>query len=245
MSPSDAEQPDAVTISATDGERGDTAAVDDLTSRRRALGAGIGLAVVVATYGPSGLGDVGRWWAAGATIVIAVLLVGLLADVHRLLPIPGIAPLTIVAALVGIYLCVPETDQILVAAFIPVTVVGMEFVGRRQVGLEWYAVAAAAVGWAGIFGATGRQSALVGALFAWWAVALVPLVHAFRPLPSKAAGVAVALIGAIAVAVMARTGGIADTAEAAWLAAGVVAAVSFGLALGVVVLLTRTGEGPG
>ena len=218
----------------------DADAVDDDTSRRRALGAGIGLAVVVTTYGPSGLGDAGRWWAAGATIVIAVLLADVLPDLRRLLPIPGVAPLTLVAALVAIYLCVPETDQIPIAAFVPLALVGMEIASRRQMGLEWYAVAAASVGWAGLFGATGRQSALVGALFAWWAVALVPLVHAARPLPSRAAAIGVALIGAVSVVVMARTGGIADTAEAAWLAAGLIAAVSFGLSLGIVVLMART-----
>ena len=200
-------------------------------SRRRALGAGIGLAVVIATYGASGLGDIGRWWAAGTTIFIAVVLADLLPNLKRLLPIPGTAPLTIVAALIGIYLCVPETDQIPVAAFIPVALVGMELVGRRQMGLEWYAVAAASVGWAGLFGATGRQSALVGAIFAWWAVVLVPLVHLVRPIQLKAAGLLVAAVGAISVAVMARTGGIAETAEAAWLAAVLIAAASFGIAL--------------
>jgi hypothetical protein len=204
---------------------------DDVMSRRRALGAGIGLAIVIATYGPSGLGDAGRWWAAGATIVVAVLLVDLIADLCRLMPIPGTASLTIVAALLAIYLCVPETDQIPVAAFVPVALVGMELVSRRQMGLEWYAVAAASVGWAGLLGATGRQSALVGAIFAWWAVALVPLVHMVRPLPSKAAGLLVAAIGAVSVVVMARTGGIAETAEAAWLAAALIAAASFGIAL--------------
>ena len=222
----------------------DADAVDDDTSRRRALGAGIGLAVVVTTYGPSGLGDAGRWWAAGATILIAVLLADVLPELRRLLPIPGVGPLTIVAALVAVYLCVPETDHIPVAAFIPVALVGMELVSRRQMGLEWYAVAAASVGWAGLFGATGRQSALVGALFAWWAVALVPLLHVVRPLPSRAAAVAVAVIGAVSVVVMARTGGIAETAEAAWLAAALIAAISFGLALLIAPLMQQERPDP-
>jgi hypothetical protein len=213
-------------------------AADVMTSRRRALGAGIGLAVVIVTYGPSVLGDSSRWWAAAATVLVAVALADLLPAVRQLLPIPGVAPLTIVAALVAIYLCVPETDQIPVAAILPVVVVALELVGRRQVGLEWYAVSAASVLWAGMFGATGRQSALIGALFAWWAVALLPLVHAARPIPTKVAAVAVAAIGAIAVVVMARTGGIASTGGAAWLAAGVMAAVSFGLAVVMVGVLT-------
>ena len=132
----------------------------------RALAAGIGLAIVTLTYGASGLGDSGRWWAAFVAIGLAVAAVDVLPAVRRLLPVPGLAPLTIVAALGAVYLCVPETDQIPIAAFLPVVVVALEVVVRRQVGVEWYAVAGASVLWAGMFGATGRQSALVGALFA-------------------------------------------------------------------------------
>ena len=206
-------------------------------SPRHALGAGIGLAVVVTTYGASGYGDDSRWWAAGLTILLSFALVDLLPATRQLLSVPGVAPLTLIAALVAIYLCVPETDQVPVAAFVPLLVIVLEIVGRQQLGIEWYAVAAAAVLWAGMFGATGRQSALVGALFAWWAVALVPLVHAVRPIRSTVAALGVATIGAIAVVVVARTGGIADTGGAAWLAAAVAAIVSFGLAVVAVRLL--------
>lgn len=207
------------------GDAGDVA-----NSRRRALGAGIGLAVVIATYGASGFGVSSRWWAAAATVAVAVALADLLPAVRQLLPIPGVAPLTIVAALVAIYLCVPETDQIPVAAILPIGVVLFELIGRRQVGPEWYAVAAASVLWAGMFGATGRQSALVGALFAWWVVALLPLVHAIRPMPpgrvGSTAAVIVAMIGAASVAVMARTGGVAASGAAALLAAATMGVVS-------------------
>lgn len=205
-----------------------------LLSPRHSLGAGIGLAVVIVTYAASGYGDDSRWWAAALTILVAIALVDLLPDVRRLVPVPGVAPLPIIAALVAMYLCVPETGQVPVAAFLPVLLVVLEVVGRQQLGVEGYAVAAAAVMWAGMFGATGRQSALVGALFAWWAVALVPLVNAIRPIRSTRSALVVAAIGAIAVAVVARTGGIADTAEAAWLAAAIAAVVSFALAVGVV-----------
>ena len=213
-----------------------------LLSPRHALGAGIGLAVLVTTYAASGYGDDSRWWAVALTILVAIALVDLLPDTRRLLPVPGVAPLTIGAALVAIYLCVPETDQIPVAAFLPVLLVVLELVGRQQLGVEWYAVAAAAVLWAGMFGATGRQSALVGALFAWWAVALVPMVNAVRPIRSTGTALVVAAIGAIAVVVVARTGGIADTGAAAWVAAVVAAVVSFGLAFVAVQLLSGSSD---
>lgn len=210
---------------------------------QRALAAGIGLAVVVVTYGPSFLGDGGRWWAATVAIGLAVAAVDVLPLVRRLLPVPGLAPSTIVAALVAVFLCVPETDQIPIAAFLPVVVVALEVVGRRQVGLEWYAVAAASVLWAGMFGASGRQSALVGALFAWWAVALLPLVHTVRPIRSTRAAIAVATIGAVAALVLARSGGIATEGSTAWAATAVVALVSFVVAIAVArVLDGRAGD---
>ncbi len=212
--------------------------VDPETSRRRALGAGLGLLVVVLSYGPSRLGDADRWWAAGLTVLVAVVLSDSLVDLRALLPTPGVAPASIVVALVAVYLCVPETDQVAIAALVPLVVVGLELVGRGQVGLEWYAVAAASVGWAAMFGASGRQSALVGALFAWWAVLLVPLVHRVRAMPDERSAVATAVIGGLAAIVMARTGGIADSGTTAVVVAAALALVSFGLALAVVVALS-------
>lgn len=229
----------------------------------RAIGAGIGLAVVLVTYGASGVGDDGRWWAALVAIGLAVVLADALAVVRRLLPIPGVAPLTVVAVLVAVYLCVPETDQVPVAAIVPVAVVVMEIVGRRQVGIEWYAMAAASVGWAGLFGASGRQSALVGALFSWWAVVLLPLVrllwspvwphvrtrlwHSRSSECDEPAGtgrgtvvaVIVAVIGAVSAGVMARTGGIDDSASVAWVAAAVIAVVSLVVAFVMTFVVAR------
>ncbi len=205
--------------------------VDAQTSRRRAVAAGIGLVIVALSYGPSRLGDQDRWWAAGAAIVVAVLLADALPDLEALLPTPGLVPGTIVVALVAVYVCVPETDQIPIAALVPVVVVALEVVQRSQVGLEWYAVAAASVGWAGMFGAGGRQSALIGALFAWWAVLLVPLVHHLKPIPNQRSAVGVALIGGVAAIGMARTGGIAESGAAAAAAALVFGIVSCGIAL--------------
>ncbi len=215
---------------------GDAMTSDDVASRRRAAGAAVGLLLVVVTYGRAGFGADDRQWAAGVAVVLAVLLADQLDELRALLPVPGVAPLTIVAALVAVWLCVPETDQLPVAALLPGAVVALELVLRRQVGVEWYALAAASVGWAGLFGASGRQSALIGALFAFWAVALVPLVHMMRPIRSTRDGIAVAIIGAAAAFGLARTGGIADSSAVATLAVVAFSVVSFGLAAAVVSL---------
>ena len=213
---------------------------------RRAIGAAVGLAVVVTTYGPSGMGSSSRQWAAVVAIGIAIAVAELLPSVRSLLPIPGVAPLTIVGALAAIYLCVPETDQVPIAAIVSIAVVLMEVIGRRQIGIEWYAIAAASVGWAGLFGASGRQSALIGALFAWWAVLLLPIVQILWPLRrtlgdeqrasdrSTLKAVVIAAVAALSVSLMARTGGIAESTGRAVLAGAVIATVSLLISFAVV-----------
>ena len=47
---------------------------DDHTSRRRALGAAVGLAIVILTYRANDFGASGQQWAAAATILVAVLV---------------------------------------------------------------------------------------------------------------------------------------------------------------------------
>jgi hypothetical protein len=191
--------------------------------RARAMGAGLAMLVVVLSYGASRFGDSHRWWAAGAAIVIGMLLADGLAAIRTALPTPGVAPLTIVAALVAIFLCVPETGQLPVVALLPAALVALEVAHRRQMPLEWYVVAAAAVGWGGLFGATGRQSALAGALFAWWAVLLPAFVVARRRIATPWRARAIASVAALWVVVVARTGGIAD--DWATIIVSVVAAV--------------------
>lgn len=186
-------------------------ATDDSVARARAIGAGIGMLIVALTYEASRYGDPDRWWAAAAIVLVGVLLADGLADIRALLPTPGCAPLTIVAVLVAVVGCVPETDQLPIVAVVPVALVLLEVASRRQMPIEWYVVAAAAVGWGAMFGATGRQSALVGALFAWWAVLLPGFIHAARTIRSQQQAGIVAVVAAGAAVAMSRTGGIATT----------------------------------
>jgi hypothetical protein len=186
----------------------DAAPPTSLLSARHAVGAAVGLAVIVTTYGAAGYGQDDLWWVAPLTLTVAIAMVDVLADVRRLLPFAGVAPATLLLVLAGMYLCVPETDQIPVAATVPLLVIALEVIGRRQLGLEWYGIAAGAVLWAGMFGSTARPSALVGALFAWWAIGLVGLVGLVRPIRSSLAAAVVVLIGTAAAWAIARTGGL-------------------------------------
>lgn len=212
---------------------------DARASQRRALAAGIGLAIVVTTYGASRYGQGDHYWAAGMTILLAVVLADALPQLRSLVRIPGLGPLAIIAVLVAAAACVPETDQMAVAALLPFVVFALEVVQRRQVGVEWYALAAASVGWTAMFGATGRQSALAGALFAWWPVLLPVIVHFVRPIRSTVQAWIIASLGAVAAVAMARTGGIAD----GWAAIIVSVVVAAGVSLAVAYAVVASGVG--
>ncbi len=196
----------------------DTTSRTPLLSTHHAIGAAVGLVVIITTYGASGYGEGDRWWAALLTLVLAIGGFDVFATLRRLLPFPGVVPATLLLVLAIMYLCVPETDHFEIAALLPLLVAGIELIGRRQVGLEWYAVAGAGVLWAGMLGAAGRQSALVGALFAWWPLVLVVLVGVVGivgPIRTPLAAGAVIAIGAVGAAAVARTGGIAESGAVA------------------------------
>ena len=214
-----------------------------------AIGAAVGLAVIATTYDAVGYRD--RQWVAAVVLAIALALVHVLPEVRRLFSFPGLAPASLLLVLIGLYLCVPETNQIRIAAMFPVAVIVLEVVGRRQVGLEWYGVAAAAVFWAGMLGTAGRPSAIVGALFAWWAICLlgvvsvvVGVVRRSRPIRSTPAATLAVLIGTASAWGVARTGGLVEKGTREPMATAVGAAVvSFALALAIVWVFDRPGTG--
>lgn len=89
------------------------------TSALRAAGAGVGLLIVMLVYTPAGFGDLGRVWAA-AMLVMGSFVAEALVDVRSKVGVWGVVPAGLLAVLLAMYLCVPETDQFVVAAMIPV-----------------------------------------------------------------------------------------------------------------------------
>ena len=192
----------------------------------RIVGAGGGFLIVALVYAPAGFGDVERVWAAAATMLLGLVLGAALTDMRSRVGTPGAVPAGLLAALLAMYLCVPETDQFVVAAMIPVALLAMELVRREQFGIEWYALAAFTVAWAGMFGATGRQSALVGALFAWWPILLPWMISRSMGAFSRSFTIVLTLVGAVAAMLFARTGGISDSGATAALVAAALAVVT-------------------
>lgn len=202
---------------------------------RLIAGVAAGLLIVDLVWEPSRLGSDNHMWAAVAVVALAALLPLVIPTAQRLLPTPGIVPLTIVAAVAAIYACVPETNtQMGVVAAVAAVGVVVEPVLRRPLPGWWHTEVSLLVLWSGIFGATGRQSALIGALFALWPVVIVPLAVVLLPqlgLATERIRWLLAAVGAVSAVAVARTGGIADSARPAIIAVAVAIVVTVGIAV--------------
>ncbi len=165
---------------------------------------------------------------------------------------PGSWPLTLTTTTIAMYGCVPETDQLPAIALMTLGLAGVEAMTRRRSEPIVFAAAVAIVLWAGLYGASGRPSAIVGAWFAFWPVVIVPLVavlcqrtsvaHACWLTQSRVDPV-IAFIGAIAAIVVARTGAIQPTVGPAIVAVAIAVPLSLALSFGLLALLAgRKGD---
>ncbi len=135
---------------------------------------------------------------------------------------PGSIPALIGVVQFAIYCCVPETDQIPQVVAAVVVLIALEISAART--MPWWLIVAVfgLVLWSGLFGATGRDSALVGTLFATWPLVLV-LVGVLAGVGSPRVD---ATVGSIAAVAVARTGGLEPTVRPALVAVVVAAVVS-------------------
>lgn len=209
------------------------------------VGAALVTAGVILGLSRWDLGD-GTWiWAVPATVAVALLLTWLIEAVRVLLPAGWVSGL-LVAITAIVYACVPETDHIAWIAALPFTIALLELGLRRHLPFGWSYGAAGAVLGAGVYGATGRDSALVGTFFAWWPLALLVIVVILIPAMGSASKFVLAgivLIGGIAASWVARTGALQPTIGPALRAVAIAAPVSLvvalGIAFGVVRLLSE------
>ena len=188
---------------------------------RAVAGLAVGIAAVARSREASGLDDRALVVVSAVAIVVAVS-VGLPVLQERL-GLPGAVPALIGVMQFAIYCCVPETDQIPQVVFAVVVLMALELAADRP--MPWWLVLAVVglVMWSGLFGATGRESALVGALFAAW-----PLVLVLAGVGSSVVVVA-AGVGSVAAVAVARTGALQPTVRPALVAVAVAAFVSLGV----------------
>lgn len=207
----------------------------------RAWGLVAGLTIVALVWWRSGSASHGRAWAAIVTVVVALLVAEALPMARRLLPTPGVLPFVIATSAAAIYGCVPETsNQMPLIGALVTMLIAVEVLYRRQVHIGFHGLIAALVLWSGIYGATWRQSALVGALFAMWPILIVPAATLVAPRLARTAEPARWLVagpGITAAIIVARTGALQPTARPAVIAAAVWGGASFVLAVVVGVLV--------
>ncbi len=201
-----------------------------------ALGAGAAFVAVAAAWRASSLESGGRWWVVPVALVVGAAFGAGIGPVRNSIRTPGVLPFAVVCSAAAVYGCVPETGQMREIGWTVALVVVLEVVLWAPLALVWHAGSAALVLWGGLYGATGRPSALIGALFAMTPVPLLAFWLRLRP---RFAGRGepyrwtVLAVGSVAVVAMARTGGIepgtdAGTAAALrwlmiWVAAALVA----------------------
>jgi len=171
------------------------------------------------------LSPTSRWW---ATAMVGAICLALPPAVTRLVGVtaPGTVPLTLLAVAATCFACVPETDHFPMVVVALLVTLFAEVSSRRAAPAWWLCAAGLLVVWAGMYGATGRPSALVGAGFAWWPL-FAPAALAARGTRSDAARVAVmAGVGAVAAVAVGRTGALADSVGPAVVAVAVAAPAS-------------------
>jgi hypothetical protein len=206
-----------------------------------------GLVVVWRSWDDSDLGDPPQQWFVPAIVAVAVVVALVLPAAQRVLPVPGMLPAFLGASAVAVYLCVPETNTQMPSVFaLVVVLVLMEVIGRARVPLLLHTFLAIVVLWSGVFGATGRPSALVGTLVAMWPPVLVGVAALVRPRFERTPLVArltVAAVGVGAALVVARTGALDDELDPALVDAAVAVGAT-ALVGGLIVLVVRPRRRP-
>jgi hypothetical protein len=138
---------------------------------------------------------------------------------------PGEFPALLGLTALAIYACVPETDQMPTIGWMIAGLFMVEFATRAPSAPAVNLLAAGIVLWSGLYGATGRGSAIVGTWFAFWPVVLVigsVLLARSRPPQRWVIG----LVGALAAIAVARTGAIEPTTAPAVIAVVIAAPTS-------------------
>jgi uncharacterized membrane protein (UPF0136 family) len=186
------------------------------TTVRAIAGLAVGAVACWRSWHESALGD--RPLVVAMSVATSVIVAVALPSLQRRLVLPGAVPALIGVMQFAIYCCVPETDQIPQVVFAVVVLLAMELGAARP--LPWWLVVPVfgLVQWSGVFGATGRSSAIVGALFAAW-----PLVLVLARLGSPSVAASIGSIAAIAVA---RTGALRPTVGSALIAVALAVAGS-------------------
>lgn len=181
------------------------------------------------------------WWPVLGTILVGGAVGWSILPLRILLHLPGMTPIALLGWLAAIYGCVPETGQVRPVAAWLVALFVVEVIWGRPAPWLAHLAAAMLVLWAGVFGATGQERAIVGALFGAWGLFIGPLaavaVPPLRRAPLLARWV-ICGIGGVGALIVARTGALRPAVGGAIRSAAVWATVTTAVALLLALVVT-------
>lgn len=162
-------------------------------------------------------------WAAVAVVLIAIGLGWSTPILFHSFTSPMYTWVLFAGCLGAVHVCVPENGRTAEIGLLMACGGVAELLLRRRLPAPAWSAAASSVLWAAVFGTGGQSRAMIGGLFA-----VIPIVataffvrprRAIHPLTETRRWL-IATLWMAAAWVVARTGGVADTSSAAWLAVG-------------------------
>ena len=171
-------------------------------------------------------------WAIGAVLIMSVGVGGAVEEMYKVFTTPMYTWVLFAACLGAVHVCVPENDQTNDIALLFAAAGISELLLRRRLPASVWAAAVTAILWSAVYGSSGQGRAIVGGLFALlpiFAVSGFVRLSERRSAPTENSRWLVISIWVVAAWTVARTGGIAQTTAAAWVAALI--AVPIALAL--------------
>lgn len=202
---------------------------------RLGLFAGSGFFVVSAswsaTFGPRQLD-----WGIALVVLMAIGLGWAMFQLYAVFTTPMYTWFLFASCLGAVYVCVPENDQINEIGLLFVCAGTAELLTGRRLPLAVWSAAATAMLWSAMYGASGQGRAMIGGLFAMMPIIAVAIFVSWarsRFVVPEVSRWLVAAIWVVAAWTVARTGGIASTATAAWIAVAIVAPIAVLMSFGI------------
>lgn len=204
-------------------------------STRITLAAVVGVLVVNSSWSAT-FADRELDWAVLLGVVLAMASSWAVVVVYSAFTTPMYPWVLFAGCLGAIHVCVPENDQINEIGLLFACAGLAELVTRRRLPVSVWAAAATAMLWSAIYGSSGQSRAVIGGLFA-----LIPLLAVAVHIrwssttgnSTEARRWVIAVIWIAAAWIVARTGGVAETAAAAWVSVAIAIPVAAVLTLGV------------
>ena len=175
-------------------------------------------------------------WAVVLVVLMAVAMGWAVVVLYTTFTTPMYTWVLFAGCLGAVHVCLPENDQINEIGLLFACAGLAELLTRRRLPVSVWAAATIGMLWSAVYGASGQSRAIIGGLFA-----LIPVIaiavyvrwSTSTAVSSEATRWLIAAIWIAAAWTVARTGGIADTAIAAWVAVTIATPIATVMTLGI------------